>query len=146
MAREIHKSGESNHSAAKTPPDVVEEDDQVKLKRKLTVGNGVGLIVGTIIGSGIFLTPKGVMVASKSVSTPLSRESINSDKRLSDTCRSRVQLDLRLCTPTSGVSLWLIGDACYCTKPWVSFECRLLVQTVCQVKPCFTSFYQYHFL
>jgi len=68
MARDGHQSGESNHSGAKTPPGVVEDDDKVKLKRELTVGNGVGLIVGTIIGSGIFLTPKGVMLASKSVS------------------------------------------------------------------------------
>ncbi|KAK2140994.1 hypothetical protein LSH36_1188g00006 [Paralvinella palmiformis] len=71
MARDGHQSGESNHSGAKTPPGVVEDDDKVKLKRELTVGNGVGLIVGTIIGSGIFLTPKGVMLASKSIGLSL---------------------------------------------------------------------------
>ena len=41
--------------------------DDVQLKKKLTVFNGVGLIVGTIIGSGIFLTPRGVMESSGSV-------------------------------------------------------------------------------
>ena len=47
---------------------VAPANDEVKLKKNLTVMNGVGLIVGTIIGSGIFLTPRGVIEASGSVS------------------------------------------------------------------------------
>ncbi|XP_033100062.1 Y+L amino acid transporter 2-like [Anneissia japonica] len=45
--------------------------DSVRLQRKITLLNGVTIIVGGIIGSGIFITPKSVLVHSGSVGVSL---------------------------------------------------------------------------
>lgn len=41
--------------------------DEVTLKRKITLFDGIALIIGTIIGSGIFIAPTGVFEYTKSV-------------------------------------------------------------------------------
>lgn len=57
-----------------------DSDDGVQLKRRITLFNGVAIIVGSIVGSGIFVTPKGVLESSGSVSIILTKHvsSVNS--------------------------------------------------------------------
>ena len=56
------KKGETSSSGSGS-----DNDGKVVLKKSLTLVNGIAIIVGTIIGSGIFLTPKGVLIYSGSV-------------------------------------------------------------------------------
>ncbi|XP_059156072.1 b(0,+)-type amino acid transporter 1-like [Physella acuta] len=50
---------------------IVVEDGTVKVKRKLGLVSGTALIVGTMIGSGIFISPKGVLAGTGSVALSL---------------------------------------------------------------------------
>uniref|UniRef100_A0A3B4AI99 Solute carrier family 7 member 5 n=1 Tax=Periophthalmus magnuspinnatus TaxID=409849 RepID=A0A3B4AI99_9GOBI len=48
-------------SANKPTSDCPAKGEKIELKRSITLFNGVGMIIGTIIGSGIFVTPTGVV-------------------------------------------------------------------------------------
>lgn len=45
--------------------------DKVQLKRTLNIWNGISIIIGVIIGSGIFVSPQGVLLESGSLGASL---------------------------------------------------------------------------
>ena len=54
-------------SVASSKSSVVISEDGVRLRKHLGLANGVGIIVGIIVGSGIFVSPKGVLLEAGSV-------------------------------------------------------------------------------
>ena len=58
-----------------------EEGDGLKLKAEMSLLNGCGVIVGSIIGSGIFVSPSGVLANTGSVNMSLVVWILSGEKR-----------------------------------------------------------------
>ncbi|GFO25007.1 Y+l amino acid transporter 1 [Plakobranchus ocellatus] len=68
----LRGKGDSSASSSEMSADgVVLEDGTVRVKQRLGLVSGTALIVGSMIGSGIFISPKGVIAGTGSVAASL---------------------------------------------------------------------------
>lgn len=58
----------SNQSGPGNPP---QQSDKIQLRRSVNLFNGISIILGVIIGSGVFVSPKGVLEKSGSIGASL---------------------------------------------------------------------------
>ena len=85
-------------------------EEKVELKAKMTLLNGVTVIVGSIIGSGIFVSPSGVLANTGSVNMSLVVWILSGERGIS--WRRKI---LMLPNIIKGCSRWWVPTA---TRSW----------------------------
>lgn len=59
--------GDQANAAKATTDEAAKNENGIELKKQLGLLDGVAIIVGVIIGAGIFVSPKGVLLHSGSI-------------------------------------------------------------------------------
>ena len=67
----LNGDGDIKNGKHKSDIDGEDKDSGMKLKAEMTLLNGCGVIIGCIIGSGIFVSPTGVLASTGSVNMSL---------------------------------------------------------------------------
>jgi len=71
LQRTVQPSVEVEEIKEEKEEEIIEAENIQDKRRRITLLNGIAIIVGSIIGSGIFIAPKGVLVNSGSTGTAL---------------------------------------------------------------------------
>lgn len=68
---EVSRRGSAAQQLTKEETENKRKDEAIHLKRRIGLLPAISFIIGTVVGSGIFIAPKGVLMNSGSVGVSL---------------------------------------------------------------------------